>query len=258
MIQDFISGISSYFKAFGVISRMRLWKYLLVPGFISLLLGGTIAASAWGLSDNMGMWLQSWYPWEWGAGTIASIAGWIGLALILIFGVIIYKHVIMVLVSPFMSPLSQKIEEEMTGLHTGNPGFQMGEAIKDMIRGLRIAIRNIIREIFFVIILFIVGLIPVFGWLTSILIFLVQAYYAGFGNMDYTLERHFNVRGSSKFVRQHSGLAMGNGTVFLLLLMTGIGFLFAPPLATVAATLETTKRLQRTGRFEQVADTNYV
>lgn len=243
MISDFIKGVSAYFKAFSVISEMRLWKYLLAPGLISLLLGGAIASAAWGLSDNLGMWLQSWYPWELGAGVIASIAGWVGLALILIFGLIIYKHLILVVVSPFMSPLSQKVEERLTGISTPNKGFQTGKAIKDIIRGLRVALRNITKELFFVSILFIIGLIPVFGWISSIIIFLVQAYYAGFGNIDYTLERHYSVKGSNQFVKSNRWLAVGNGTVFLLILMTGIGFLFAPPLATVAATLETTKRL---------------
>jgi hypothetical protein len=62
--------------------------------------------------------------------------------------------------------------------------------------------------------------------------------------MDYTLERHFNIGDSVHFARNNRGLALGIGTVFLLLLATGIGFLIAPPLAAVAATLETTKRLE--------------
>jgi len=257
MIQDIFKGISSYFTAFSTISEMRLWKYLLIPGLISLLLGGSIFGAAWSLSGNLGFWLQSWYPWAWGAGAIASIADWVGMIIILMGGLIIYKHIIMVLVSPFMSPLSQKVEENLSGIKTNNPGFQIGEAIKDMLRGLRIALRNIVRELFFVLLLILVGFIPVVGWLCSILIFVVQAYYAGFGNMDYTLERHYNVKGSAQFVRSNRGLAIGNGTIFLLLLMTGVGFLFAPPLATVAATLETTKRLNQSGAYDKL-ESGYV
>ena len=71
--------------------------------------------------------------------------------------------------------------------------------------------------------------------------------------MDYTLERHFSSRESIRFVKSHRGLAIGNGTVFMFLLMTGFGFLFAPPLAAVAATIETVKRLE-----PQQLDNEYV
>jgi CysZ protein len=36
---------------------------------------------------------------------------------------------------------------------------------------------------------------------------LVQSYYAGFGNMDYTLERHFKYR-EYRFCKRHRGFAM--------------------------------------------------
>ncbi|HFB99615.1 MAG TPA: hypothetical protein ENJ53_02310 [Phaeodactylibacter sp.] len=77
-----------------------------------------------------------------------------------------------------------------------------------------------------------------------ILIFLIQAYYAGFGNLDYTLEGHYSVRESNRFVKEHRWLAIGNGTMFLLLLGTGVGFLVAPPLAAVAGAIETVKRVE--------------
>ena len=83
----------------------------------------------------------------------------------------------------------------------------------------------------------------VVGIVFTLGLFLVQAYYAGFGNMDYSLERHHSISGSIRFIRRNRWLAMGNGTVFMLLLMTGIGFLFAPPLSTIAGTIEVVKRL---------------
>ena len=61
--------------------------------------------------------------------------------------------------------------------------------------------------------------------------------------LDYTLERHLNVRDSIHFVRANRMLALGNGVVFMGLLAIGIGFLIAPPLGTIAATVETVKRL---------------
>ena len=93
------------------------------------------------------------------------------------------------------------------------------------------------------------GLIPLVGFLSPVFLFTTQAFYAGFGNLDYTLERHFSVVESSRFVRKYRFLAIGNGAVFMLLLMTGIGFLIAPPLATVAATFESVERLKNQGIF---------
>lgn len=243
MFKDFFAGIQSYGKAFRTISEMRLWGYLLAPGLISILLAGAIGAIAWGLAGSFGAWLIAWYPFEWGAAFLNNIAGWLGGILIGLTGFILYKHIVMVIVSPFMSPLSQKVEERLNGQSTPYSGFKMGKALKDLSRGLYIALRNVFRELFYVALLFVLGFIPVVGMISAVLIFLVQAYYAGAGNLDYLLERHYSVKGSVKFVKNNRWLAIGNGTVFMLLLMTGIGFLIAPPLATIAATLEGTKRL---------------
>ena len=74
---------------------------------------------------------------------------------------------------------------------------------------------------------------------------MVQAYYAGFGNMDYTLERHFQYKDSLQFVRKHRGLAIGNGIVFILfLLIPIIGVILVLPLSVTAASTRTVEALQ--------------
>jgi CysZ protein len=105
--------------------------------------------------------------------------------------------------------------------------------------------RNLARELALTLLLLLLGLIPVFGPFSPILIFLVQSYYAGYGNMDYTMERHFRIRETVHFVRKHRGLALGNGIVFMGLLLTGLGFLIALPLGAVAATEETLKAISK-------------
>jgi CysZ protein len=237
MIKAFLSGFSAYFRALGFISQHRLWGYFLAPALISLVLGLLIFGTAWGVSGNLGDWLISFYPWEWGKSVIERIVTVFGAVFIIALGLILFKHLVMALASPFMSPLSEKTEEILSG-RPSTATFSAAQMLKDLVRGLRLAIRNIVRELFFTLLLFLVGLIPIFSPFVSIAIFIVQAYYAGFGNMDFTLERHYNVRGSVRFVRQHRGLAIGNGTFFLLLLFTGIGFLVALPLGTVAAAQE--------------------
>lgn len=244
MIKDFIAGITAYGNAFRDISKYGLWKYVLVPGIISLLLGIGIFSGAWAASDNIGGWLVSYYPFEWGSGWIGTVANVFSGLLVVVIGLLLFKYIVMIIASPFMSFLSESIEKKMYGSDAPSPNLQM--IISDFVRGLRLALRNIIRELFFTIIILLLGLIPILSPFVAIAIFIIQAYYAGFGNMDFTLERFYRVKGSVEFVRHHRGLALGNGTVFLLLLLTGIGFLFALPLGTVAATTETLKRLPET------------
>ena len=253
MIQEFFEGVKAYGKAFRVISQLGLWGYTLIPALITLALMIGIGFTAYGLSDNFGNFLLGWWRWDWGSEVVAGIGSWVGGFIIGVLGILSLKYIVMILVAPFMSILSEKVESRLTGVKS-NTGFKISKAIQDIIRGIRISLRNIIRELFFTMLLLIAGLIPVIGWISPILIFLVQSYYAGFGNTDYTMERHFKVRQSVNFARQHKGLMIGNGVVFMALLMTGIGFLFAPPLATVAATLESVERLETAGYLKMKED----
>ena len=97
--------------------------------------------------------------------------------------------------------------------------------------------------------LLIIGLIPVFTPFTTALIFLLQSYYAGFGNMDFTLERHFKFKESVRFVKKNRGLAIGNGIVFMLLFLSVVGFLFALPLGTVSATIQSLKKIDPVSQY---------
>jgi CysZ protein len=242
MIRNFFAGISAYGRAVSLISTMHLWSYFLVPAVISIVLAGIIFSIAWYLGDDVGRWISDLYPWEAGQQTVQKISIFIGSLLLAAIGLILYKNLVMALASPFMSKLSERIEKR-SEFYAHEAPYSSARILKEIVRGLRIALRNISREIFFTILLLLIGLIPIFSPFVVVMIFLVQAYYAGFGSMDYTIERHLNVRSSIRFVRDYRWLAIGNGTVFVLLLMTGIGFLVALPLSTAAATPEVLKRL---------------
>ena len=104
-------------------------------------------------------------------------------------------------------------------------------------------------ELWLTAIILIISLVPVIGWFTSLLLFFIQAYYAGFGNMDYTLERHFKYKESLTFVRKNRGIAIGNGIVFMLfLLIPVVGVILVLPLSVTAASTETVKLLNAQNR----------
>ena len=210
---------------------------------LGILVLAAISVSAYTLSDNLGNWITSWYPLELGAGWVETFGTWLGGILIFLLGIILSKYIIMIVVSPFMSPMSQKIESN----HPTTPSLPQTSlgVVPGIVRGLRIASGNIIKELFFTLVLLLLGIIiPFISPVTAILIFLIQAFYAGGGNMDFTLERYYGVKESKRFIRQNRGLAIGNGIVFMALLMLGLGFLVAPALGTLAVSPEVLDRIK--------------
>ena len=114
---------------------------------------------------------------------------------------------------------------------------------------------NLFRELSYTLLLLLLGLIPLFAPFTALAILGVQAYYAGFGNLDYTLEKFYDSREARRFAQRYRYLAIGNGLVFLGLLALPIAGLFlAPALSTVAATLATLKRVDVPARSVQALE----
>jgi len=243
MIQNIIKGLNGYSGALALISKLKLWKYFFIPIIISVIVGSTIAFAAYRLSDNIGRFIAKIWFWDWGKGAFTAFSTVIGVIIIIVIGLILYKHIVMALSAPFMSPVSEKIEAHLTGVAKHNhrkTSFQ-----EQLWRGIRINIRNLIRELLITIPILLLKFIPVVNIFSTILLFCVQGYYAGFGNMDYTLERHYNYKDSINFVRKNRGVAIGNGLVFtLFLLIPFIGVILALPLSVTAASLSTVKLLK--------------
>lgn len=236
MIQDIYRGLQVYTGAYGLISKLKLWKYFVIPVIISVVVFAMIFVSAYGLSDNLGEWMAGIWIWETGKATFTAISTFIGGIVIFAIGLILYKHIIMALSSPFMSPVSEKIEAYFTGKPAKN--YVSTNFSKQLVRGIRIGLRNLSKELLYTLPILILKLIPVVNIFSTVLLFLVQAYYAGFANMDYTLERHFKYKESVAFIRQHRGLAIGNGIGFLLLLLIPVvGVILVLPLSVTSASV---------------------
>ena len=236
MFKGIIDGFGSYFSVLGFISKHRLYSYFLISGIISLLLGGIIFTSSYFLSDDLGAFLFKFYPFERWSDYVLKILNVMSGGLVVILGFILYKYLLLICISPFMGPLSAKVESIITGESTSSK-FSVKQTSYEIIRGIRISIRNVVRELGLTLFLIILGLIPIFTVFVTPLIFIVQSYYAGFANFDYYLERRASLRQSIKYIRQKRGLVIGNGAGFMLLLLIPIlGLFLAPVMATVAAT----------------------
>lgn len=247
-MKNIIKAISAYGSSFSLISKLKLWKYFAIPMLISFVTATLICVSAWGWSDNIGNLIAKAWIWDWGKETFTTISTVLGGLIILILGLILYKHIVMALSAPFMSPVSEKIEQhfnpQAVHVHRDTSNAQQ------LWRGVRINVRNLGMELLLTIPILLIGFIPVIGVISTVLLYAVQAYYAGFGNMDYTLERHFRYEDSIKFVKKHRGIAIGNGLVFMLFLFIPIiGIILVLPLSVTSASKVTVELLQQESKL---------
>lgn len=244
MIKNILSGIRGYAGVFSLISKLKLWQYFIIPIVISILTATVIGFIAYVLSDTIGVFLAKIWIWDWGKETVTIITSFIGAIFVLVIGLILYKHIILALSAPFMSTVSEKIEIHINGSlkhnHTKTT-FQ-----EQLWRGIRINIRNLGKEILITIPILLLKFIPIVNIFSTILLVLVQAYYAGFGNMDYTLERHLNYKESINFIAKNKGVSIGNGIVFMLcLLIPVLGIIIVLPLSVTAASVKTVALLNQ-------------
>jgi CysZ protein len=244
MIKNILKGIQAYTGALALISKLKLWKYFLVPIIISVITASLIALSAYGLSDNIGNFIARIWPWDFGKDTFTSISTFIGVIVVVAIGLILYKHIIMAFSAPFMSPVSEKIEAHLTGVERHN---HRNTSFKEQLwRGIRINFRNLGKELLITVPLLLLKFIPVVNIFSTISLILLHSYYAGFGNMEYTLERHFKYRESVQFIRKHRGIAIGNGLVFILfLIIPVIGVILVLPMSVTASSIKTVELLKK-------------
>src|SRR5690606_21995599 len=217
-MEGFFQAIADYQRAFQLVSQHALGVFFVIPALISLLIGALLIFLIVAMGDHLGLWFASLYPFESGnvwAGRVGQVLAYILLALA---GIFLFKYIVIIVLSPVLSPLSQRVEKLLRQPeHDSN--WSVRQIVYEGVSSLQINLRNILRELLYTILLLLIGLIPGAGIFTGPLIIGVQSFYAGFGNMDFTLERHCTVGESVRFVRANRGYAIGNGVVFIFMLM---------------------------------------
>ncbi len=245
--KEFYNGLKSYAKAHRLIIKYKLWPYLAIPGILSIcyiifliILGSNYLP---GMSEYVN---ESLIP-EFLQGdvmeTVLSIFLWIFLLLI---GYISYREVVLILFSPVLSFISEKVETVVYNREA--LPFNIKNIISDIIRGIKIEAKSIVKMIIYTIIAWLLVLIPVIGAVISpVIILLIQSYYGGLRFVDYTLERkRYSVEESLFFVRSNKANITGVGIGFVLILMIPVlGWFLAPSYGTVAATLSTLEKLNK-------------
>jgi CysZ protein len=165
------------------------------------------------------------------------ITGGIIFRLILMFFYFsLFKFLFLIIGSPVFAYLSEKTESIIEGKEYP---FSLKQLLKDMWRGIRLALRNTLWQTVYSIAILLFSLVPVLGWVGPLVAFMVECYYYGFSMLDYSAERHkLSTSQSIAFIGERKGLAIGNGLIFFLMhIVPVIGWIFAPAYAVIAATL---------------------
>jgi CysZ protein len=233
----FMKGFFSVLAAIGNIGRYGVRKYLLLSGLITLVLGSVIFYGGYSLSDDIAIKVVEWYPFTIGIEFVEKASAIIGGILIVALGLLLFKFFIIALCSPILSLVSEKVELVLIG-DTRTPRFSIVGMITDFIRGIIIGVSNLIKELFFIGLIMMLGIFFPFGVpVFTVLAFLIQSYYAGYSNIDFFMERRFNPRTSNVVASRNKFGLMGIGSAFLLIIMVPvIGWILGPIMGTIAAT----------------------
>lgn len=206
-------------------------KYILISGLIALVIFGIMVWLTWTLAGKASTYLSDITPWGWAHES--ALFGFI-IALSVIVGfVLIMKYVLLIAMSPLLSHISEKAEKSIQKDYQIR-GFS---AAASAARSVRINMRNLVKEVVLTVILLILGFIPGLNIISIPLLLVVQAYFTGFGIMDFYLERHMTFKETLVEVYKHKYAATILGGIFMLLFAIPIlGAIVAPYLTTVAGT----------------------
>lgn len=245
--QKFGIGVGAFKDAFSFINKHKQWHYVIIPGIIN----AVVFYLFWRwLSASVSGWVDGVITpdctdaegvWAWFCPTVSFLSGaleWL-VGMFIYIGMVgiylsVYKNLILIVFSPIISFLIEKVDQKVNGVEEP---FSLEQFLKDTVRGVVIAIRNLLLEGLCVVALFIMGFIPVLNLVQPLLLFVVGAYFLGFGMMDYSLEiKRVNARNSIGYIRANKSMAVGIGTVFqLMFLIPFVGWMLAPTFSAVAA-----------------------
>ncbi len=218
-IENFKTGVSSYIEGTKFIFKHKLWYYFIFPAILSLgifMLGQYFVSLELDINEK----LKANNPKN------LNELIWLNIELVISDGFYVIftkftKYIVIIILSPLLAMLSEKMEEILTG---NVYPFNFTQLVHDVRRGVKIALRNMFWEYFFLVV--VLGLAAFFpkNEFKAVLIFsiplIIGFYYYGFGFIDFINERRrLNIQQSTYFVRNHRGLAMSIGAVYSIVFM---------------------------------------
>jgi CysZ protein len=241
------TGVRDVGRGLAVLKAHRsLWKWLIAPAIISLLLLVAAVVGILHVVDPLVGWLSAHLP-----SGLASAAGTLlrllVLALLGIAALFVFTTVAGMIAGPFNELLSERVEAVLTGRPA--PPFSLREFIHGAILGIVHGIRRLVTTLIGVVLVFVLGFVPVVGTIAAVLIGAwLAARAASYDCYDAVLSRRaMAYRDKLAYLAHHRGRTLGLGlAVAGMLLVPGLNLIalgIGAAGATVAAeALQATQR----------------
>src|ERR1700744_787031 len=167
MLKEIIIAFQSYVKAHHFISKHKLWKWILIPGILYTILFGagfyffwTSAANVVGDLSRL-VHIDKFLQHRQSATlSFFFVMGGIMVHLTLVFFYFsLFKYLFLIIGSPLFAYLSQQTEALING-STDDFQFDPKLMLEDVRRGIRVALRNCIWQMVYIISILILSFIP--------------------------------------------------------------------------------------------------
>ena len=244
MLKEIVIAIEAYFKAHQFIKKYGLRKWVLLPGILYMLLFCccmylfilTSNSVVNHLSDMIGV--DAWLSQQKSAllSFFFLMSSFMLRLILFFFFFSLFKYFFLVIGAPFFAYLSERTAAIVENRPMPDGAGMLFQAV---LRGVKLAFRNLLWQTVYVITLLLLALVPVAGWIAPLIALFVECYYYGSSMLDYSCARHkLPPAQSIQYINRHKGLAVGNGLVFYLLHgVPVLGWVIAPSYAIIAATL---------------------
>ncbi len=230
-----------YWRAFRFIVSHNLWKLLVIPAIINLIIAFLIIVFAIRTSSFIVAFvLENFQSTSSDKAVHSFIEGVLMVvtrAFVFFFYLKLYRYLALILLAPVFSIISSRVQAIATG---PSKNICTGKYLSDCSRGIKIAFRNFFIEILFSSSIIIVSFL--IAWimpLAPIAILILESYFVGYSMADYRNEyMGISSKESRKLINNYSGLVIGNGLLFnIFILIPFLGVLFAPAMALIASGL---------------------
>jgi CysZ protein len=221
----FFQGFTAFFRGMGFsVSRLGVWYFVPIVLWLILILGFSFQLSQWlipyvyqwielqtGLDMNGAGGHSEWKELlktglQWGVIIVVKVMVWYVMGRYM-------KYIVIILLSPLFAYISEKTEALISGV---SYPFNVNQFLKDVLRGIGIALRNMLLETLFIVAGGIVGFfMPLLSPVILVFLFLVNSYFMAFNFFDYVVERKkMGVSQSVRYMRSNMPTLLGFGVAY--------------------------------------------